>query len=109
MAPEISNNDSYKQLSELYAKRKEEHARAMGALESYKQQKERAQTALKNSLYVLREAANECLDADLQSEVITLIQQGEQLQMDPQHVTEFSQHVNALCVKIENKLKELLA
>lgn len=107
MASEISN-DSYKQLSELYAKRKEEHARAMGALESYKQQKERAEIALKNSLYALREAANECMDSDLQAKVIELIQKGDQLQMDPQHVTEFSQHVNSLCVQIENKLKELL-
>lgn len=109
MASEISTNDSYKQLSELYAKRKEEHARAMGALESFKQQKERAEIALKNSLYSLREATAECADIELQAQVTQLISEGEGIVLDTEHVADFSQKVNALCVEIENRLKELLA
>lgn len=101
--------DSYKALSELYAKRKEEQAKALGALESYNQQKKRAQTEFLNSLEHLSQIVGILSDVELANRVAETIARGKALDFSPESIKVFARELDSVINDLETEIKEKLA
>lgn len=101
--------DTYKSLSALYAQRKEEQAKALGALESYNQQKQRAQASFMESLDRLAQISEVLSDIELVDRINTTVARGRSMDFSPENIREFARELDAVIKDLETQIKEKLA
>lgn len=99
---------NFQELSELYSQKKDEYARAKGAMDIYKQQKDSAQINFKNSLYSLKNVSAECKDLNTVSKIEHLVQTGLNLDFTTENLQEFAKEIDSVCEDLEAVIRENL-